>query len=172
MTKPEAPIFLRALESDDVERTFRWHNDPKLYATLGGTFRYVSRRTEAEWLESVSRSSQDRIALAVCRTGDSQHIGNIYLRDIDWVSRHGEVHVFIDPKVHGQGLGRSAVEALVHYAFSTLGLVRLYLYVLHDNVAAIRLYERCGFILEGRLRHHTWKDGAWKDMIVMGLLVV
>ena len=163
-------VFLRALEPDDLERAHRWHNDAALYGTLGGTFNFVSREAEQEWLRARCRFSREEISLAICLAETREHIGNIYLRGIDWVARHGEVSVFIGDAQHrGKRYGDSAVRQLREHAFRTLGLHRLYLFVVAGNDAAIRLYKRCGFAEEGRLREHVFKDGAFRDVLVMGL---
>ena len=89
---------------------------------------------------------------------------------MDVRARHGEVHLFLgDRPNRSKGYGSSALRQLVRLAFATLGLQRLYLYVLADNAAAIRTYAKCGFAVEGRLRRQAFKQGRFKDMLVMGL---
>jgi RimJ/RimL family protein N-acetyltransferase len=164
------PVFLRALEAGDLERTLRWHNDPALYETLGGPFRFVSRETEEEWLRSRCRSGDRELNLAICLARTGEHIGNIYLRNIDWISRHGEMHMSIGDRKHrSRGYGASALQQLIAHAFRTMGLQRMYLHVLEDNAAALAVYRRCGFAVEGTLRRHAFKDGAFKNVLVMGL---
>ena len=77
------PVVLRSLEPGDVERTHRWHNSPALYEFLASPFRYVSRATEEEWLARRGAYSTSEVNLAICVRDTGQHIGNIYLRDID-----------------------------------------------------------------------------------------
>jgi RimJ/RimL family protein N-acetyltransferase len=163
-------VYLRSLEVSDVDRTHRWHNDPELYKTLTGTFHYVGRATEEEWLRKKGAFSPNEVNLAICLTQGDQHIGNIYLRNIDWVARNAELHIFIgDRENRARGYGQQAVRLLIAYAFKELGLLRLYLLVLADNPAAIRIYEKTGFVIEGRLRKHIFKDGEFKDAFFMGL---
>jgi RimJ/RimL family protein N-acetyltransferase len=163
-------VFLRALEVDDLERTYQWHNDSDLYQSLTGTFRYVSQPAEEEWLSKKQGFSTREVSLAICLSGDSEHIGNIYLNNVDWVARHASVGVFIgNSDQHGKGYGQAAMRSLIKHAFEDLGLLRLYLFVLEDNKPAIRLYEKCGFVTEGRLRKHAFKSGKHKDVLVMGL---
>jgi RimJ/RimL family protein N-acetyltransferase len=42
--------------------------------------------------------------------------------------------------------------------------------VLAYNKRAIRAYEKCGFVIEGREREAAFVDGAWHDDVMMGLL--
>jgi RimJ/RimL family protein N-acetyltransferase len=164
------PIYLRALELDDLDRIHKWHNDPALYQTLGGAFRPISRAACESWLRKKIAYSTTELNLAICLTTTSQQIGNTYLRNIDWVARHAEAHIFIgDSEQRGKGYGTIARRLLIEYAFEKLGLMRLYVFVLADNQASIRMNEKCGFVLEGRLRKHAFKEGEFKDVIVMGL---
>jgi diamine N-acetyltransferase len=169
---PDRLVFLRALASADLERTLKWHNDPDLYRTLGGIFRPVSRQTEAEWLEKAARWSVDSVQLAICVAASGEHVGNIALKSIDSVRRHAELHVFLgETDQRGKGFGAAAIRALLTHARADLGLNRIYLEVLADHVAAIHVYEKCGFQPEGRLREHAFKDGRFRDVLVMGCLL-
>jgi RimJ/RimL family protein N-acetyltransferase len=165
-------VYLRSLEFGDLERTYQWHNDPSIYQTMLGSFHYVSHSTEEEWLRTKQAYSAQEINLAICLSGSSQHIGNIYLRQIDWISRNGEVGIFIgESEQHSKGFGQTAMHLLIHHAFQDLGLVRIYGYVFDDNKPTLRLNEKCGFKLEGKLRKHAFKNGEFKDVLVMGLCV-
>lgn len=162
-------VRLRALAQDDLDRVLKWHNDAELYSTLGGHFRYVSREAETEWLRR-RLEARDEVNLAICLSDTAEHIGNIYLRNIDFVDRNAELHAFIGQRENrGKGYGSAAVRLLAKHAFENLGLMRIYLYVLAKNSAAIKTYERCGFVVEGRLRRHVLKAGIFEDVLVMGL---
>ena len=163
-------VFLRALDLGDLDRTLKWHNDPNLYATLISSFRYVSRQTEEEWLRRVMTSSSREVNLAVCVTESGAHVGNVYLRDIDWVSKNAALGLFIGESEHrGKGYGTSALRQMITHAFNNLGLSRIYLNALAENEPAIRSYQRVGFIIEGKLRSHAFKQGRFRDVVILGL---
>jgi RimJ/RimL family protein N-acetyltransferase len=42
--------------------------------------------------------------------------------------------------------------------------------VLAYNERAIRAYQKCGFVVEGRERETAFVDGKWHDDLMMGLL--
>jgi len=166
-----SPTYLRALDFSDLERVFAWHNDPTLYDHLGGNFRWVSHATEEEWLRRRCAYSANETNLAICISETQEHIGNIYLRDIDWVARHAELHIFIGATTHrGHGYGASALRQVLAHGFVDMGLQRIFLYVLASNQPAIHLYAKCGFQEEGRLRQHAFKKGRHEDLLVMGIL--
>ena len=166
----QPPIVLRALEEADLERTHRWHNDPELYSRLVNPFRFVSRTAELEWLRRKAGYSANEINLAICLRATGEHIGNIYLGEIDWVSRRAFLGIFIgSPEHRGKGYGQEAMRQVLAHAFADLHLNRVFLEVLVDNAPAIKVYERCGFAVEGRLRSHVFKNGSYQDVLVMGI---
>ena len=56
------------------------------------------------------------------------------------------------------------------YGFDELHLHRIQLEVLATNDRAIRVYERLGFLHEGRKRHAQFKAGRYVDVLVMAVL--
>jgi RimJ/RimL family protein N-acetyltransferase len=161
------PVHLRPLDAGDLERTHRWHNDAALYDSLVGDYRPVSLETERRWLERVSAPADDQVNLAICLETD-EHIGNIYLRDVDRAAGTAELHVFIAaPRHRSRGYGRQAVSRLLEHAFTTLGLAQVRLHVLYKNASAIRCYEQCGFRVARVLRGHVVKDGRSQDVVMM-----
>jgi RimJ/RimL family protein N-acetyltransferase len=68
----------------------------------------------------------------------------------------------------GRGLGTGLLRTTLEAAFGR-GLLRVELVVRADNAAAIALYERHGFELEGRLRDYMVVDGVRQDALQMAL---
>jgi RimJ/RimL family protein N-acetyltransferase len=137
---------------------------------LVSPFRHVSHAAEEEWIRRKVAYSQTEIQLAICLKEGDRHIGNVQLTDIDWVSRHACAGIFIgEARYWSKGYGQQAMRLLVRHAFNDLGLHRVYLVVLEDNPRAIRAYEKCGFVVEGRLRQHAYKRGQFRDLIFMGI---
>ena len=65
-------------------------------------------------------------------------MGNLYFREIDWVHRRAELHLFVgDDSERGKGYGSNALRLAVGYAVSTLGIHRVWLQVLSENHGAI-----------------------------------
>ena len=85
--------------------------------------------------------------------------------------RHvGRIGISVDDEWQGKGVGSAMMAAAVDLADNWLNLTRLELEVYADNEAGIRLYERFGFVLEGTMRQHAFRDGVYVDSIMMGRL--
>lgn len=163
-------IYLRAFEPDDYKTTIAWRNDAAIADKLGGGKLYVSEAREKKWIEDTIFHSAD-IKLAVCLTYNNLHIGNVYLTDINYVNRTAESHILIGNKDYwGQGYAREALLQILHYGFEERGLNRVYAHINADNAASLRMHEKCGYTREGILRQAVFKNGRFKDVVVMSIL--
>jgi L-amino acid N-acyltransferase YncA len=81
-----------------------------------------------------------------------------------------EASVYVDARARGRGIGTALTEALAAAAedprFSQADWQAL-----HDNLASIRLVERCGFDSVGLHRRHGRLDGDWRDVLVVERLL-
>lgn len=84
--------------------------------------------------------------------------------------RHvGRLGMGLLPAYRGQGSGKRLLAETLDRAFAT-GLYRIELDVFASNLTALRLYERAGFVTEGRKRQARILDGSEEDIVIMGLL--
>lgn len=77
----------------------------------------------------------------------------------------------VDPDRQRDGAGRRLIAAAVEEARSR-GARKLTLRVLAPNTGARRLYEVCGFVVEGILRAEFLLDGFYVDDILMARYLV
>ena len=68
------------------------------------------------------------------------------------------------------GVGRILDSLAKNIAFDILNLHTLKLEVIEDNKVVINLHKKLGFKEEGRLKDFVYKDGKWKDVIIMGIM--
>jgi len=106
----------------------------------------------------------------LARREDDLVIGTCTLHRIDRDNRRAEIGYILRRDHWGQGLATEALAALFAHAFGTLGLHRLEADIDPRNAASIRLIERLGFKLEGRLRERYFVAGDIQDTAFYGLL--
>lgn len=70
----------------------------------------------------------------------------------------------------GHGHATDAMRAACRYGFERMRLHLITLTVAVDNFAARRVYEKVGFVDEGRMRDAFRRDCRWHDMVTVGLL--
>jgi aminoglycoside 6'-N-acetyltransferase len=86
--------------------------------------------------------------------------------------RHASIDLFVDPELHGRGIGTEAVRRVVRMLIDERGHHRITIDPAADNVAAIRVYEKAGFRRVGVMRRSERDpDGqGWHDGLLMELL--
>lgn len=162
-------IFLRPIQMRDLERFYRWFNDPKLRMFLLLPFP-TTRTGEKEFIRRVT-NLKDAVVLSMIVKKGGRLIGSASLFKIDNVSRKAELGIAIaDLEMTSRGYGPEAMALMLDYAFRTLNLHRVWLSVHAFNERAKKAYRSLGFVEEGRLRESYFWDGRYHDDILMGIL--
>ena len=98
-------------------------------------------------------------------------IGITGLIDIDFRHLRGQFYITIgEEDYRGKRIPDESIPLVLNYGFNELGLNRIYLYTLNNNERARKVYERNGFIYEGKLRKHYFCVGEYQDLQVMSVL--
>lgn len=99
-------------------------------------------------------------------------VGNITMFQSDNPrSRHkASMGMMVHPAYWGKGIGSRLMAAIIDLADNWLNVQRLELEVNTDNPAAVRLYRKFGFEIEGTKRWHAFGDGRLADSHFMARL--
>ena len=165
-------IRLRAIDREDLPRFVGWFNDEEVRQGLN-FFLPMSLAEEERWFESMlERNASERPLAIDGREGDRWiHIGSCGLFSFDARDRKAELGILIGDKTYwDKGYGTDTLRTLLRHAFETLNLNRVSLRVFESNQRAIKVYERVGFIMEGRLREDRFSQGRFEDTLIMGIL--
>jgi aminoglycoside 6'-N-acetyltransferase len=86
--------------------------------------------------------------------------------------RHAGIDLFLDPALHGRGVGTDAIRKLVRHLIDERGHHRIVIDPAAANAAAIRSYEKVGFKPVGIMRSYERDAGGegWHDGLLMELL--
>ena len=104
---------------------------------------------------------------------DGQVAGLIeYAEELDPKYRNASIDLFVDPALHGRGIGTEAIRRVVRILFDERGHHRVTIDPAASNRAAIRTYEKVGFRAVGVMRQRERDaDGrGWHDSYIVELL--
>lgn len=157
-------VQLRPVEEADYPLIHRWVNHPEVWRNMDYELPY----SLADVKEDIERSRKEGHPFTILV--DDRPIGRIGLNQFRRRDRICSFYMFIgEPAYRGQGHGQDAVMSLLAYAFDRWDLNQVELWSLADNNRAIRMYTRCGFVEDARLRDRSFKDGQWVDHVVMSV---
>ncbi len=127
-------------------------------------------RFDAQLARNTATDDGSEAALLLVIDVDGTAVGSVTLFNFDLLARHAEAGIDLERKARGRGIGTAAIIQLVEFGFVRHNLRRIHLQAISSNVAAIRAYEKAGFVIEGRQRQHAWVRGAYEDIVRMGIL--
>ena len=148
-------------------------SDIPVLATIRATPEVYSRwRGGQDLTKSVAEDLNDPETQVLAIEYDDRVIGQIQFgEETEPDYRHATIDIYLDPVVHGQGLGTDAVRTLARYLLTEREHHRLVIDPAADNAAAIRCYTKVGFQPVGVMRQYeSGPDGTWHDGLLMDLL--
>jgi len=104
------------------------------------------------------------IYFGIAKKDNNQLVGSIGITSINRYHNRAEVSYDLAKEYWNKGIMTKALEAIKKYAFETMKLNRIEAYALAKNIASRALLKKCGFFLEGELKHHRRHKGVYTDI--------
>jgi ribosomal protein S18 acetylase RimI-like enzyme len=156
-TRPAAPGDEAELARIDLE-TWTWLTSPSPRPEPGSGWTFFNEKYRPE---DVLVATVDGEVAGYVRLGRATPVAaSDHVRMVTGIS--------VDPERLRQGIGRALIDAAAAEA-RRRGARRLTLRVLATNVAARRLYESAGFVVEGVQRGEFFLEGRYVDDLLMAL---
>lgn len=169
MTLHGERVRLRAVATADAERLWRWHNDAEVMRWMHAPYPTSLDEVERELAQRQANSHASLTLMIDDEQGLT--VGIVALRGAEPESGCGKLDIYLGERESwGRGLATDTMRTVCRHAFKKMNLHRVELCVADGNDAARKLYERLGFVTEGRKREVHYRDGAWCDELMMGLL--
>ncbi|HEU5474506.1 MAG TPA: GNAT family protein [Actinophytocola sp.] len=163
-------VRLRPVAEEDLDHLERMLADPEAI----GEFNWAGFRDPRFWRTGWQENrllGAPRWTLMV-ETLDGERVGFVNWRLTNPGSAFEcvEFGLALWPQWRGQGLGTEAQRLLVNYLFAHTTQNRVQAGTSIDNIAEQRALERAGFTREGVLRGAAFRNGAWHDEVIYGMV--
>src|SRR5262245_23604786 len=146
-----SPVYLKWLADREVTRYLRDRHPP-------------SMRQEGEWLEQAANDPH-RVLWGIVLKDGGKLIGATVLEKIDWRNGAAESGTMIgDRSEWRRGHASEAMRLRTEYAFTELGLRKVWTGVHMPNVGSRRALEKAGYRQCGLLKKNVLVDGQWLDV--------
>lgn len=166
-------IHLRSLQEKDAVNMMEWMTDPFIICF----FRFDATNVSIDsCLSFIRKSTNDRDCrhYAIVDEKD-EYLGTISLKNINTVTKDAEYAISTRCCAHGTGAAGDATKEILLIAFKNLGLEKVYLNVLEDNLRANAFYRKVGFKFErmeknaleirGKSRNLNWYSMSKNDYL-------
>jgi len=159
-------VAIRPLTAEDNEKIYEMFASMSEEALRWGMPPYTRERIE-RWMSNI----ENLIVLGA--EHDRRLIGYAQIHKGSQPRRIGTagLAIYLHQDYHGVGLGTEMVGLLLEAA-EEHGVHKVNLETVADNEAAMRLFEKMGFEVEGRIRDsYRGSDGRYHDIIAMGKIL-
>lgn len=161
------PITIRHLEPADIPQVHALYAEPHAYSdTLQLPYQSVSA-----WEKKLDSSRPGVVCLVALR-GD-EVVGQLGLEAYQSPRRRhaATFGMGVKASARGTGVGSALVVAAIEICEKWMNVSRIELQVYTDNAAAISLYKKHGFVVEGTLRNYAFRNGQYVSAHVMARVV-
>ena len=163
-------ITLKILEQSDVTSAYvSWLSDPQVVRFSDNQYRNVSVESQKKFVQSCIDSSY------IILWGiffENLHIGNVALDNINFNHLRAEVtYILGDTNYWGRGIATYAVKFIIAYARKELALRKLYAGVAEENIASIKVLQKCGFLQEAKRESHLYYNNTWMAQLDYKLML-
>lgn len=161
---------VRKVEEDDIETIYHWYNDQEVNLWSTGAWPINTLLSKEQIAAKFLDESSDVYRYVILNEND-QLIGTIGFKELNIPGRSAAIYIVIGDKSYwGRGYGTDALIIFLRFLFTQWNLHRISLDTWEGNIRAIKMYEKVGFKIEGRLREARYVLGSYQDAILMGLL--
>lgn len=157
---------LRPMTMDDATMVHKWRNLPRI-ADLMINNEPIAFETHRRWMDRILTA--DDCAYWVIED-DSEAVGLANLVDISITDGHCSWGFYIAAESARGPLGVAVEYAILEEVFARRNLHKLECQTLATNERVLALHQHMGFVEEGRIRDHIWRNGSYIDLVRMGML--
>ena len=170
----EYELLIREAEAEDAVELVTFLNCVSLetdFTSLDGDGILLTSEEMAIFLNKQA-SWDNQITLLAFLNDKIAGIVNITADQRKRVRHIGDLFIVIGKKYWNNGLGSLLLEEVVEWAQASGILRRLQLTVQTRNLAAVHLYQKHGFAIEGRQERGAYiEEGEFIDVYLMGRLI-
>ena len=101
---------------------------------------------------------------------DNEKIGYFRLSKYSSINKNIYIGADISPEFKGKGFGELSYKKFIPFLFEAYNLNKISLEVLSNNIIALNLYKKLGFVTEGIKRQEVYRNNKWVDSVIMSIL--
>lgn len=128
-----------------------------------GAIKFIEQKLE-------ERIKKETYFFTVADSETNKMIGGVIAREIDWSVPKCELAYFIDSGYGGKGITSKAVQWLVNYCFTALGMEKICIKLNPANEGSRKVALKNGFVKEGYMKNeYRTGEGQLTDVEYYGL---
>jgi len=163
-------LFLRKISISDADDMYAYSKRKEVTEFL-----LWDAHPDPLYTEQYIRYLQERYAVgdfydfALVLKESSRMIGTVGFTSFDLPNFSAEIGYVVSPEYQGHGYATEAVTAVISFGFENCDLERISAVCMKENIASLRVMEKCGMKREGMLRSAVFSKGKMRDVYLSAI---
>ncbi|NJD99712.1 N-acetyltransferase [Thermococcus sp. LS1] len=162
-------VSLGVILREDIPKIWEWNNDREVTKTLADPSDVSTLEEWMKWYENLTTKKLTKRAFAILNE-EGKIVGTVIVSRIDFRNGTAEIGYFLGKEHWNRGYGSEAVELTLKYCFRYMNLRKVFARTYENNAASIRILEKNGFKLVGKLRKHAWTPDGYVDILLYDIM--
>ena len=162
---------LRELQSSDAISIAKYANNSNIANNLRNIFPHPYTVEDARSFINESRNNEEKnqYIRAIVVNQEVAGVIGCFIKD-DVHCKCCEIGYWLGEDFWGKGIMTEAVKRMCREIFQSYDVVRIFAEIFSDNAGSIRVLEKAGFQLEGKLKNSIYKNGKVSDSFIYALI--
>ncbi|HSI75090.1 MAG TPA: GNAT family N-acetyltransferase [Lunatimonas sp.] len=163
-------LLLRQIVDGDLENIFKGLSHPDVIRYYGVSYDTLEGTKDQMKFFSDLQATEEGIWWAVCSVDDLTFYGSTGFNNLIKAHKKAEIGCWLLPEYWGRGIMPEAMQLILNYGFTDLGLHRIEGFVETENKNCKKALEKLNFQLEGTMRNCEIKDGRFISLDIYAKL--
>ncbi len=157
-------LKIRSVEKTDIDALYELRNCPN----AGKNTLAMPFTPKETIIKMVNAMVEDKNSINLVAELDGKVVGSAGINIFQGRRRHcASLAIAVHDNYQHRGIGTALMSALIDLADNWYRLKRIELEVYVDNEAAIDLYKKFGFVVEGTMKCYAVREGEFVDAYLM-----
>lgn len=164
-------VYLRALETEDLDVLFNIENDPQFWE-VSNTLAPYSRELLRQYLKNAHQDifEAKQLRLVISRKLDEAVLGLVDLFDFNPHHSRAGIGILLLKEYQKKGYASHALQVFLNYVFEHLDLHQLYAHIPVTNKNSLHLFSNFDFTTVGIQKDWIKVKGKYQDVTLLQLV--
>ena len=164
-------LLLRELTPEVYDHVFNSYTDQELRSFFALVDDEQLNQKKLTWKNGLTMFNKSFVYFQLLRKDTACNIGWCGFHTWHFPHKRAEIgYVLTDEEERDKGYMKEALAEIIRYGFNKMNLHRIEALIEPSNIPSLKLAVRFGFVKEGHLREHYFKDGKMEDSVLYALL--
>lgn len=160
-------IYLLPLHNDDIDFMLGLANDQEITFWEAKNEFPISEDKQREWFKNNLNSG---LRFIIYDNETNKRVGYFSFKMTNEVSKTGKIALKFIKDSRGKNFGTDTLKLMMSFLFNKMNMHRLFTTIVSYNKSSLKLFEKCGWQIEGNERQSIFMNKSFHDNYSISIL--